>query len=90
MRLPDNLVDRSFTEWNYLVRGIMAAWELARLLGENEAFERQLAGDTDGTFVKHVGRVGNATLQRGHEEQIRHLEVIREVLACSRSTSESR
>lgn len=59
MRLPERLHDRSFAEWNYLVRGVVEIWELARLLGVEHALEQRLASDDDCRFVERIGRLGN-------------------------------
>src|SRR5687767_13514444 len=59
MRLPESLHQRSFSDWNYLVRGLVEVWELARLLGLDEELEEQLARDEDGSLTEQLGRYGN-------------------------------
>jgi len=59
MRLPDQLQQRSFTEWNHIVRGLMEVWELAQLLGVEPYLEEQLAADEDGRLSDLLGKLGN-------------------------------
>ncbi len=59
MRLPEGLENRPFTEWNFLVRGVAEAWEVAQLTGTEAALETRLAQDTDGSFVEKLARLGN-------------------------------
>jgi hypothetical protein len=75
MRLPDHLHERPFAEWNHLVRGVMEAWEVARLLGQEQEFEQQVMLDADEATIEHFGEVGNSSaldaLERGRIEQVR-------------------
>src|SRR5687767_14695715 len=71
MRLPDQLQHRSTTEWNYIVRGIIETWELARFLGIERYLEEQLAADEDCSLADLLGKLGNdclslATAMRTH------------------------
>ena len=63
MRLPDQLIQRPFTEWNYIVRGVVEAWEVARILGKEQEFEEQLAADHDGRLIETLGEAGNVSAQ---------------------------
>ncbi len=57
MYLPDDLHQRSFVEWNYLVKGLVTIWEMARLLGMEEYLECALRSDR--TLVERLARIGN-------------------------------
>ena len=65
MRIPDHLTERSFAEWNYLLRGIVEMWEVARGLDEQDELEERLAEDADGTAADAMGRAGNELLTLG-------------------------
>lgn len=58
MFLPENLHERRFHEWNYLVRGLVEVWELARAYGLERQLEAALACDPGG-LVERVARIGN-------------------------------
>jgi hypothetical protein len=62
MRLPQSLQDRPFTEWNYIVRGLMEMYELARAAGVETRFERMIEQDSEGTLIEMLGRAGNEWL----------------------------
>jgi hypothetical protein len=62
MRLPDVLQQRPFAEWNYLVKGIVGVWELARSLGFEETLEEHLSRDEEGRLAELLGCLGCALL----------------------------
>jgi hypothetical protein len=59
MYLPERLHHRRFAEWNYLVRGLVEVWEIARLVGLEEQLEQRLAEDRDGSLTEMLGEIGN-------------------------------
>ncbi len=59
MYLPETLHHRRFTEWNYMVRGLVTVWELFRLAGMEEVLEQYLCRDQDGVLVDRLARIGN-------------------------------
>jgi hypothetical protein len=59
MRLPKGFEQRSHADWNYLVRGLVQVWDVARALGLEEELEERLAGDCEGTLVERLARLGN-------------------------------
>lgn len=59
MRLPERLQQRSFTEWNHLVRGLVEVWEIARRLELERELEEQLAMDEGCDLAERLGRLGN-------------------------------
>ena len=58
MRLPDRLQNRCFTEWNYVVRGVVEIWEMARLLGLEQELEQLLARDEECELVELLAKIG--------------------------------
>jgi hypothetical protein len=62
MRFPDEIYDRRFTDWNYLVRGLVEVWEVAHLVGLERELEQLLAQDRGGALTDLVARVGNDSL----------------------------
>src|SRR5205807_1371117 len=62
MRLSQSLQDRPFTEWNYIVRGLIEMYDLARAAGVETRFERMIEQDTEGTLTEMLGRAGNEWL----------------------------
>jgi len=54
-----SIADRGLAEWNLMVRGVMQVWEVARLLGLENEFERRMADDPDGRLTEAVARAGN-------------------------------
>ena len=71
MRLPENLARRRFSDWNYLVRGIVEVWEFAKLLGVQEHLEQQLAMDDEGHLAELLGKLGNDSLSLAHVTRLR-------------------
>jgi hypothetical protein len=59
MLLPEELHERRFDDWNYLVRGLMEVWELSRLLGMERELEQLLAQDRGGALTDRLARMGN-------------------------------
>jgi hypothetical protein len=57
MVLPDGLHHKSFVEWNYIVKGLMEVWELARELGMEEYLENALREDV--VMAERLARIGN-------------------------------
>jgi hypothetical protein len=78
MRLPAHLRDKRFHDWNHVLRGVVEAWELARMLGTEEQLEQQLMEDQDGTVAERVGELGHDCAQRaltlGRLAQLQHAE----------------
>jgi len=62
MRLPEALQQRPFAEWNYLVKGIVEVWELARSLGFEETLEEHLSRDEEGRLAELLGCLGGELL----------------------------
>jgi len=62
MYVPDRLHERRFADWNYLLRGLVEVWELARWLHVERAFEEALRTDSDGLLAEEIGRIGNSVL----------------------------
>jgi hypothetical protein len=58
MKLPDGLENRRFSEWNYLVCGLMEVWELARRHGVERQLEDRLLQDETGMLTELLGRLG--------------------------------
>jgi hypothetical protein len=59
MRLPEELHERRFADWNHVVKGLMEAWNLAKLLGMDDHLEQQLLRDHDGAVTELLARIGN-------------------------------
>lgn len=64
MRLPDSLCNTRLVHWNYVVRGVVEIWEIAREGGWAQELERLLEDDEDCRLVETVGRLGNELLSR--------------------------
>ena len=64
MRLPENIKNRPFSEWNELVKGVVQAWELARVFQCEEELERFLTSDAHGNAVEFI-----ACLMNGKQRQ---------------------
>lgn len=59
MYLPEELQGRRFAEWNYVVKGLVEMWELARWMGMEEEYEALLRADQEGTMTDLLARIGN-------------------------------
>jgi hypothetical protein len=59
MQLPSQLEQRRFLEWNYLVKGLMQVWEIARLLEREAHLEQLLQNDGDGALMDRLAHLGN-------------------------------
>jgi hypothetical protein len=59
MYLPDVFHERRFADWNYMVRGLMAAWEMAGLLGLEDCLEQRLREDESGALLECLAQSGN-------------------------------
>ena len=54
MYLSEKLQQRSFVEWNYLVRGLVEVWEMARLLGFEQHLEEALRADSEAVLAEKL------------------------------------
>ena len=73
MRLPEDLHYREFSDWNYVVKGLVEVWDLASELGLEELVESHVMHDHDGTVTELLARIGNdcaalAGLVRGRSQ----------------------
>ena len=59
MHLSEVLQNRSFVEWNFVVKGLVQIWELARMLGIEQALEEQLKADHTAELSVRLGHIGN-------------------------------
>lgn len=59
MQLPEQLHQRHFSDWNYLVRGLVEIWDLFHMVGLEEELEQHLTLDQDGMLTEMLGRIGN-------------------------------
>jgi hypothetical protein len=49
----------SFTDWNYMVRGLIEVWELARLSGVTEKMQEKLHADSAHELAHRLAKIGN-------------------------------
>lgn len=82
MYVPDNLHKRSFRDWNWLIKGLVEMWELARLTGLEERLERALKRDRDGAVTERFALAGNCwpalacvALLRSHGAEGAHISI---------------
>jgi len=59
MRLPEDLKDRPFKEWNELVKVAVWAWELARIFHCEKELETFLASDQRGNAIEFMAHLVN-------------------------------
>lgn len=59
MYLPEKFQDRSYVEWNHLVRGIVVIWEMAQMLGLDRYLEERLRAEDGHLVAERLGRLGN-------------------------------
>ena len=62
MILPDDFQKRTFVEWNYLLKGLVAAWEVAHLLGLDNYLDRRLQEEDGQHLAERLGALGNGFL----------------------------
>ena len=59
MHLPTKWQEMSYPDWNYRVKGLMAFWDLACLLGLEERLEEVLLQDATGTLAERCAQLGH-------------------------------
>ncbi|HZP82251.1 MAG TPA: hypothetical protein VFB21_11485 [Chthonomonadaceae bacterium] len=59
MYLPTKWQEMSYPDWNHRVKGLMAVWELAFLLGLEDRLEENLCRDTTGALAERCVQLGH-------------------------------
>lgn len=59
MYLPTRWQEMSYPDWNHRVKGLMAFWDLACLLGLEDRLEENLCRDTTGTLAERCAQLGH-------------------------------